>query len=280
MQNSIKLTPQHYNYGIDQLAYFDEGKGDQTILLIHGFGEDHSIWKNQIEFLSTHYRVIAPNLPGVHCKPLTLHHSQAPSIRMYVEVLHDLMHHLNIDHYFIAGHSMGGYIGLSFADYYVNHIQGLLLLHSTTYEDNEAKKTSRMKVAEFIQEWGVSKYLETATPNLFGDAFKKSNPAAIQNVIDSGTDISQEAMIQYVFAMCNRKAMTHVLQQNTIPVWMIAGEADLAVPIQDSLEQIKLLPSSNSLVLKEVGHMGMLEATDLVNQFFKKMLVGNNEALK
>jgi pimeloyl-ACP methyl ester carboxylesterase len=280
MQNSIKLTPQHYNYGIDQLAYFDEGKGDQTILLIHGFGEDHSIWKNQIEFLSTHYRVIAPNLPGVHCKPLTLHHSQAPSIRMYVEVLHDLMHHLNIDHYFIAGHSMGGYIGLSFADYYVNHVQGLLLLHSTTYEDNEAKKTSRMKVAEFIQEWGVSKYLETATPNLFGDAFKKSSPAAIQNVIDSGTDISQEAMIQFVFAMRNRKAMTHLLQQYNMPVWMIAGDADLAVPIQDSLEQIKLLPSSNSLVLKEVGHMGMLEATDLVNQFFKKMLVGNNEALK
>jgi pimeloyl-ACP methyl ester carboxylesterase len=272
MQNSIKLTPQHYNYGIDQLAYFDEGKGDQTILLIHGFGEDHGVWKNQIEFLSSHYRVIAPNLPGVQCKPLALHHSQAPNIRMYVEVLHELMHHLSIEQYFIVGHSMGGYIGLSFADYYVNHVQGLLLLHSTTYEDNEAKKISRMKVAEFIQEWGVSKYLETATPNLFGDAFKKSNPAAIQNVIESGTDISPEAMIQYVFAMRNRKAMTHVLQQNTIPVWMIAGEADLAVPIQDSLEQIKLLPSSNSLVLKEVGHMGMLEATDQVNQFIHQCI--------
>ena len=123
MQNSIKLTPHLYNYGIDQLAYFDEGKGEQTILLIHGFGEDNSIWKNQIEFLSTHYRVIAPNLPGVHCKPLVLHHSQSPNIRMYVEVLHDLMHHLNIDQYFIAGHSMGGYIGLSFADVYVNHVQ-------------------------------------------------------------------------------------------------------------------------------------------------------------
>lgn len=272
MLNSINLTPHYYNYGIDQLAYFDEGKGKQTILLIHGFGEDNTIWKNQIAFLSTYYRIIAPNLPGVHCKALAIHHSQAPNIRIYVEVLHELMHHLDIEQYFIVGHSMGGYIGLSFADNYVNHIQGLLLLHSTTYEDNEAKKTSRMKVAEFIQEWGVSKYLETATPNLFGDAFKKSNPAAIQNVIDSGTDISQEAMIQYVFAMRNRKAMTHLLQQNTIPVWMIAGDSDLAVPIQDSLEQIKLLPSPNSLVLKEVGHMGMLEATDLVNQFIHQCI--------
>jgi len=267
MQNSINPTTQHYNYGIDQLAFYDEGKGNQTILLIHGFGEDHRIWKNQIQFLSTHYRVIAPNLPGVYCKPLALHHSQAPSIRMYVEVLHELMHHLHIEQYYIVGHSMGGYIGLSFADYYVNHVQGLLLFHSTTYEDNDAKKLSRMKVAEFIQEWGVSKYLETATPNLFGDVFKKSNPGVIQNVIDSGLDISQEAMIQFIFAMRNRKAMTHLLQQSNLPIWMIAGDADLAVPIQDSLEQIKLLPSSNSLVLKDVGHMGMFEATDQVNEF-------------
>ena len=272
MQNSINLTPHLYNYGIDELTYYDQGKGEQAILLIHGFGEDHAIWKNQIEFLSTHYRVIAPNLPGVQCKPLALHHSQAPNIRMYVEVLHELMHHLHIEQYYIVGHSMGGYIGLSFADYYVNHVQGLLLFHSTTYEDNEAKKTSRMKVAEFIQEWGVSKYLETATPNLFGDAFKKTNPGVIQNVIESGSGISQEAMIQFVFAMRNRKAMTHLLQQHTIPVWMIVGEADLAVPIQDSLEQIKLLPSSNSLVLNNVGHMGMFEATDQVNEFIHQCI--------
>lgn len=272
MQNTIKLTTHLYDYGVDQLSYFDVGTSNKTILLLHGFGEDHCIWKNQIEFLAPHYRIIAPNLPGVHCKPLALHHSQAPSISMYVEVLHELMHHLGIEQYYIVGHSMGGYIGLSFADYYVNHVQGLLLLHSTAYEDNDAKKASRMKVAEFIEEWGVSKYLETATPNLFGNAFKKTNSATIQQLIESGSDISKETMIQFVFAMRNRKAYTHLLQQTHIPVWMIAGEADLAVPIQDSMEQIKLLPSTNSLVLKEVGHMGMLEATDLVNQFIQQFI--------
>ena len=272
MQNLTSLTTHHYDYGIDQLSYFDAGTSSKTMLLIHGFGEDHCIWKNQIKYLAANYRVIAPNLPGVQCKPLSLHHSQAPNIRMYVEVLHELMHHLNIEHYYIVGHSMGGYIGLSFADYYVNHVQGLLLLHSTSYEDNEAKKTSRMKVAEFIEEFGVSKYLETATPNLFGKEFKKENPAAIQNIIESGSDISKEAMIQFVFAMRNRKAFTHLLQQNNIPVWMLAGDEDLAVPIQDSIEQIKLLPSTNSLVLKGVGHMGMLEAPDQVNQFIQQFI--------
>jgi pimeloyl-ACP methyl ester carboxylesterase len=47
---------------LDELAYFDTGKSQlPTLLLIHGFGEDHCIWKEQIAFLSKYFRVIAPN---------------------------------------------------------------------------------------------------------------------------------------------------------------------------------------------------------------------------
>jgi pimeloyl-ACP methyl ester carboxylesterase len=261
----------YYDYGEDQLAYFDEGnseitRGKPPILLIHGFGEDHCIWKQQIGFLSKHYRVIAPNLPGVHCKPLHIHHSHAPSLRNYVEVLHELMHSLHIEKYYIIGHSMGGYIGLAFADYYVNHVVGLGLVHSTTFEDSPAKKESRLKIAEFILEHGTQKFLETATQNLFGNAFKQAHPEQIQDVIDSASDVSPEAMVQFVMAMRNRKAHTHLLTQNRIPIWMIVGEEDIAVPIEDSLQQTQLLPPNNVMILKQVGHMGMLEATEEVNQ--------------
>ena len=260
----------YYDYGEDRLSYFDEGNNEATkkkvpILLIHGFGEDHCIWKNQIDFLSQYYRVIAPNLPGVHCKPLTIHHSHAPSMRNYVEVLHELMHSLHIEKYYVIGHSMGGYIGLEFADYYVNHVIGLGLVHSTTYEDSPAKKESRLKVAEFILEHGTQKFLETSAQNLFANAFKKTQPDKIQDVMDSVSDISPEAMVQFVMAMRNRKAHTHMLSQNRIPIWMIVGEEDIAVPIEDSLQQTQLLPEKNVMLLKQVGHMGMLEATDQVN---------------
>jgi pimeloyl-ACP methyl ester carboxylesterase len=260
----------YYDYGVDQLAYFDEDNGESqdtkaVVLLLHGFGEDHCIWKEQITFLSKYFRVIAPNLPGVHCKPLNIHHSHAPSIQNYVELMHELMHSLHIDKYYVIGHSMGGYIGLAFADYYVNHVIGLGLVHSTSYEDSPAKKESRLKVAEFIQEHGTQKFLETATQNLFGNAFKKTHPEQIQNVMDSVSDVSSEAMIQFVMAMRNRKAHTHLLTQQRIPIWMIVGEADIAVPMEDSLQQTQLLPPNNVLILEEVGHMGMLEATEQVN---------------
>jgi len=260
----------YYDYAEGQLSYFDEcknelNKGETTVLLIHGFGEDHCIWKNQIEFLSKYYRVIAPNLPGVHCKPLTIHHSHAPNLRNYVEVLHELMHSLAIDKYYVLGHSMGGYIGLAFADYYVNHVIGLGLIHSTTFEDSYAKKESRLKIAAFLLEHGTLQFLETSTQNLFGSAFKQNHPDKIQDVIDSVSDISPEAMVQFVMAMRNRKAHTHLLTQKRIPIWMVVGEEDIAVPFEDSLQQTRLLPANNVILLKKVGHMGMLEATEQVN---------------
>jgi pimeloyl-ACP methyl ester carboxylesterase len=263
----------YYDYGVDQLSYFDEGDSRKTtLLLIHGFGEDHCIWKNQIEFLSKYFRVIAPNLPGVHCKPLTIHHTHKPSINNYVEVMHELMHHLQIEKYYVVGHSMGGYIGLAFANYYVNHVIGLALVHSTTFEDSVAKKESRLKVAEFIQEHGTRKFLETSTQNLFGNIFKKANPHIIQDLIDSVIDISPEAMIQFVMAMRNRISHAHMLREQRIPVWMIVGEEDIAVPIEDSLQQTQLLPEKNVIVLREVGHMGMLEAPDEVNNALLKFI--------
>lgn len=267
MPNSNSLIVHYYHYGVDELAYFDTGKNLQpTLLLIHGFGEDHCIWKAQIDYLSQFYRIIAPNLPGVHCRPLTIHHSHQPQINLYVEVLHELMHHLHIEQYYVMGHSMGGYIGLAFADYYTNHVMGLGLIHSTTYADSDAKKASRMKVAEFLEEHGTLKYLETATANLFSNPFKELHSDQIQTVIDSASDISKEAMIQFIFAMRNRRAFTHMLSQKRIPIWMIAGKEDIAVTIEDSQAQIELLPKKNVLILDQVGHMGMLEATDKVNQ--------------
>ena len=45
-----------------QRSYDDEGEGPAVILL-HGYPFNRSMWREQIDFLSTHsFRAIAPNL--------------------------------------------------------------------------------------------------------------------------------------------------------------------------------------------------------------------------
>jgi pimeloyl-ACP methyl ester carboxylesterase len=63
-----------------------------------------------------------------------------------------------------------------------------------------------------------------------------------------------------------------MLREQRIPVWMIVGDEDIAVPIEDSLQQTQLLPEKNVIVLREVGHMGMLEASDEVNNALLKFI--------
>jgi pimeloyl-ACP methyl ester carboxylesterase len=40
-----------------------EGKG-KPVVLLHGFGEDSSVWNEQVDFLKEHCLLIVPDLPG------------------------------------------------------------------------------------------------------------------------------------------------------------------------------------------------------------------------
>ena len=53
-----------YHYGPGSLSYWDKGAGEITLLFIHGFGEDHLVWKSQIEFLSK----FSSSLPASFCE--------------------------------------------------------------------------------------------------------------------------------------------------------------------------------------------------------------------
>jgi pimeloyl-ACP methyl ester carboxylesterase len=47
-----------------RLAYIDSGDGPKSILLVHGWGYDHTALAPQIEFFRNSYRVIAVDLRG------------------------------------------------------------------------------------------------------------------------------------------------------------------------------------------------------------------------
>src|SRR6185436_1661479 len=50
-------------YKEKNICYEVIGEGP-PVLLIHGFGEDSDVWKNQVEELQKDFRLIIPDLPG------------------------------------------------------------------------------------------------------------------------------------------------------------------------------------------------------------------------
>src|SRR5215212_2197971 len=95
-----------------ELSYVDRGAG-RPVLLVHGFPLDHTMWNAQIEALSEHARVIAPDLRGFGQSPLgPVEPNGGISMERYADDLVELLDVLQINAdkpIVFVGLSMGGY---------------------------------------------------------------------------------------------------------------------------------------------------------------------------
>lgn len=248
--------------GIHSLSYSIAGAGD-SIVLVHGFGEDSRIWKQQVDFLQSHYQLLLPNLPGTGASQIGNH---PLSIESMATCLLQMLDAEKIEQCIMLGHSMGGYIALAFAEQYPERLAGLGLIHSTAYADSEEKKAARQKSISFIREHGAPEFIRTTIPNLFGERFNQKHKSIVEGLIAQGNQFTAETLIAYYTAMINRPNRAAVLKNATVPVLFFIGEEDKAVSPADALEQSALPTVCMVQLVPVIAHMGMLEATDQMNQ--------------
>src|SRR5205814_8131925 len=124
------------NWNGPSIQYNVTGEG-KTVVLLHGFGEDSTVWQPQIDFLQNHFRIIVPDIPG------SGHSEYVPDahIETYAELLTEI---IDIELQKVSsiggdsegvvsliGHSMGGYVSLAFADKHPQYLHGCRLFQST-----------------------------------------------------------------------------------------------------------------------------------------------------
>ena len=256
-------------YQHKKIFYRSNGTGD-PVMFVHGFGEDGDVWDKQVYHLKNNYHLIVPDLPGSGRSEMI----DDMSLEGMAEVLHTIIHEENIDNCTVIGHSMGGYITLALVDSYWNHVNAFGLFHSSAFADTEEKKETRKKGIEFIKQHGAFEFLKTASPNLFSSKSKKEMPNSINDFIESLKGFTPKALISYYEAMMKRPERTSVLKNTKVPVLFVAGEHDNAVPLNDILKQCHLPQRSFFHVLKNSGHMGMMEETQNANRILEEFLQG------
>ena len=142
------------------VAYRKIGNGP-AVILVHGFGEDGNIWKNQEEILSEKYTLILPDIPGSGGQSDLLSEKDHPvQISDYAESIKEIIDEEKLESFILIGHSMGGYIALAFAEKYPGILKALGLFHSSAFADSEEKKATRTKAIEFIHEHGSEAFLK------------------------------------------------------------------------------------------------------------------------
>ncbi|HXD77669.1 MAG TPA: alpha/beta fold hydrolase [Puia sp.] len=246
----------------NELFCQDEGAG-ASIVLLHGFAEDGTVWDNQLEALQTAGRLIIPDLPGSGRSPLG---GTTLSMESMADDVLALLDRRGIEKTILIGHSMGGYISLAFAARHPGRLNALGLFHSTAYPDSEEKKAIRRKAIEFIRANGSAPFIRQSTANLFSPLTRQHRPELIESVISRYANFAPDALIGYYEAMIARPDRTAVLREFNGPVLFILGKDDAIIPAQQVLEQSWMPAIAQIHIVPEAGHEAMLENPKLSNQ--------------
>ena len=254
------------------IIYTDKGAG-AVVVFVHGFCESKDIWISFAEKLSLHYRVICLDLPGFGESLLD---REQVSMEWFADEVHKLIKLLHIQTFTFIGHSLGGYVGLAYAEKYAQHLNGLCLFHSTAYADSEERKINRDKTVAFIQKYGADMF----TQSFIEPLFLLKNRQALKNEIAELKSIakqsSEKGIIATTQAMRDRPDRTHVLATLKIPVLIIGGKNDATIPIA-KLEELSQLSSTIQLAeIEDCGHMGMYEQKEktyhVINEFLAECI--------
>jgi pimeloyl-ACP methyl ester carboxylesterase len=251
------------------IAYQKIGEG-QPVVLIHGFGEDATIWDSLINHIKNNFLCINIHLPG--CGSSAINLGVSGSIVLLAEMVGAIFDREQIVKATILGHSMGGYIALAFAKKNEHRLNGMGLLHSTVFEDDETKKIARQKNIDFIAQHGAELFLQQTIPNLFAPNFVNMHRNVVEAQIAKTSYISSDTLMAYTYAMQNRESSRDFIEKTDLPILYVVGKQDNAVPFESSIQQYHLPKISYIHVLNEVGHMGMIEAEAKFNQLVKNYL--------
>ena len=261
------MTLKNFLYQNCNISYRIYGQG-KPLMLLHGFGENSSIWQKQADALKNNYLIITPDLPGSGKSAFW----QKENVQMqdYADILNAILQQEKIEKIILIGHSMGGYITMSFAEKYAECLTAFGLFNSTATADDTEKIATRKKAIEFIQQYGSQPFLKTIIPVLFMDAGVSEKD--MNNLIEPAVHFKQEALVQYYNAMINRPDRLQVLKNATVPILFIIGVHDKVVPFSVIMQQTHLPEKSFIHILQNTAHMGMLEETGKTNKILADFL--------
>ena len=258
-----------------KLAYIDEGKGTETILMIHGLGSYLPAWKKNIGELSKTYRVIAIDLPG-YGKSSKLPHSGL--MTFYAGVVSEFIKKLDLGAVNLAGHSMGGQIAMVLALEKPEQVKRLILVDPAGFEAFHAGQKNWFK--------------DVMTPNLVRlttvDAIETNLASNFYRMPDDAKFMIEDriamrdakdfeayclAVARSVHGMVDEPVLDK-LSAISMPTLIFFGENDMLIPnrylnpgftSRIAEKGACLIKGSKLIMVPKCGHFMMFEKSEVFN---------------
>jgi pimeloyl-ACP methyl ester carboxylesterase len=249
------------------ISFSDVGKGT-AVVLIHGFLENSTMWKNIVSEFSKKNRIITVDILG-HGNSDCL--GYVHSMALFAEAVETVLKYLKIRKYILVGHSLGGYISMDLAKNNPNKIKGLCLLNSTSNADSEELKTRRIRANKMAQN-NFENLIKMSFSNLFGlesrTTFKEEIKLALQEALKTPV----QGYIAASEGMRIRPNRNHILTENNFKKLIIVGKKDPVLDAETAKEEAA--KTNSELVILSGGHMSHIENREELIEVLKVFLKG------
>ena len=256
----------------ERIAYRDSGQGP-AMLLIHGMAGSSRTWRAVLPKLSTHYRVVAPDLVGhgLSAKPRGDY-----SLGAFAVWLRDLLDELGINRVTLVGQSLGGGVAMQFVHQHPQYVERLVLISSGGLGP-EVGWTLRVMSAP-----GAELMLPVIAPQFavaLGERVRSRLSAwGIHNARAAETWAAytsladprgREAFLRTLRAVVDHRgqavsAYSRLGFASGLPALLVWGQDDRIIPATHGEAAHLALPGSRLTVLPGVGHYPHVEAADEV----------------
>ncbi|HON84642.1 MAG TPA: alpha/beta hydrolase [Syntrophorhabdaceae bacterium] len=232
------------------------GNGEKVVF-IHGSGLNTRIWHRQRDYLVRSMEVVLLDLPGHGMSP----GDGCESVEGYREAVFNAIREAGIEHCYIAGHSLGGAIAMSFAISYPDITKGLILIGTG----------ARLRVLPQILH-GILNDKDKTIKQIIRFAFSdKSEKGLIDEHLNETSKCPPEIIYRDFYA-CDCFNLMDSLDLIKSPVLIICGKDDNLTPPKYAEYLKSHIRSSELVIIEDAGHMVMLEKPESVNAEIEKFL--------
>ncbi|KWW29719.1 MAG: alpha/beta hydrolase [bacterium P3] len=244
-----------------QLHYRDEGReNSNTLVLLHGFMQNLDVWTSLVLSYMHDMRVITVDLPG---HGYSSSYSDIHTMDFMARCVKAVLEYAGVEQCVMMGHSMGGYVALSFAEQYPYALRGLGLLHSHALADDEEKRQQRMNACEQIHR-NRSEYILNFIPSLFDQSKQSELEQEIKDLKEQSLETTEQSLIAAEQGMMRRPHHINTLKRLHVPCLFIYGKNDSRLPLEVAVSQAMVPQHSEIMILDHVAHMAHLESREYV----------------